>query len=99
MIRNSKVLKRAISRIFNNERQADIWAFCALLTIGATDDLQAIVLQHPEKARLFYLTVIGCIYGAIKSRFKRAFRGVHVLAEALRGRFEHVSAGQACGHP
>ncbi len=73
MIRFSKLNKRIFSRKFNAERQADLWAFCTLLRIGATDDALAIVAQYPEKNSLLWQSVAGCTYSGIKSCLKRVF--------------------------
>jgi hypothetical protein len=73
MIRLSRTTKRAVSRKFNYEWQADMWAICALLHIGATDDIQVILTQYPEKTGLACLCVAGTIYAGVKSRLKRAF--------------------------
>jgi hypothetical protein len=76
MIRFSKTTKRIASRTLNDERQADLWAFCALFQIGATDDVLDIVGQYPEKNSTFWLSFVGCIYSGIKFRVKRAFRTI-----------------------
>ena len=76
MIRFSKLLRRVVSRRFDNESQADLWAFCALLQIGAADDALAISAQYPEKNSAFWLSVAASIYAGIKSRLKRAFRRI-----------------------
>jgi hypothetical protein len=73
MIRFSKVTKRLVSRKLNLEWQADMWAICALLRIGATDDLQAVLTHYPEKTGLIWVSIIGSIYASVKSRLKRAF--------------------------
>jgi len=73
MIRLSRTTKRAVSRKFNDEWQADMWATCALLQIGAADDLQAILKQYPEKIGLVWLCLVGSLYAGVKCRLKRAF--------------------------
>jgi len=73
MTRWSKTTKRAVSRKFNAEWQADMWAFCALLHIGATDDFQAILAHYPEKSGRACLCVAGSLYAGIKSRLKKTF--------------------------
>lgn len=72
MIRLSRIFNRFVSRELNREWQADGWAFCALLQIGATDDIAEILKLHPEKTGICCLCVIGSIYEGIKSRFKIA---------------------------
>jgi len=76
MARFSKATKRLVSRKLNPEWQADMWAMCALLHIGAADDFQAILTQYPEKTGLACLCVAGTIYAGIKSRLKKAFRRI-----------------------
>jgi hypothetical protein len=74
MIRFSKLIKRLVFRTFNAERQADLWAIGVLLYIGATDDLQALLTQHPEKIRWFCLWVVAATFTNIKLRLKGDFR-------------------------
>ena len=76
MMRFSQATKHLVSRKLNLEWQADMWAICALLHIGATDDLQAILTQYPEKTGIACLSVVGTIYAGIKSRLKRASRQI-----------------------
>jgi hypothetical protein len=74
MARISKILQRVASRKITIEKQADAWAFCALLRIGATDDLQAILTQYPEKTPMFWLILYSSIYAGIKRRIRGVLR-------------------------
>jgi hypothetical protein len=83
MIRFSKLLNRVLARQFNTENQADLWAFCALFYIGARDDVLAVLEQHPEKATLFWLSVVGCIRANIQRRLKAAARDMFYFINVL----------------
>jgi hypothetical protein len=74
MIRFSKLLKRVVSRKLNDERQADMWAIAALLYIGARDDLEVFLAEHPDKTGFFCLCVFASIYARIKLCSKRVMR-------------------------
>jgi len=76
MIQFSKELMQVVLRKLNVEHQADIWAFCALFQIGATDDAQAIVAHDSEKRWTFRLAFASSIYAGIKHRVKRAINGI-----------------------
>jgi hypothetical protein len=76
MIRLSQILRRFVSRKLSKETQADTWAFCVLSQIGATDDVQAILTEYPEKTGVFCLCVFSCIYAGIKGRIKRVIRRI-----------------------
>jgi hypothetical protein len=76
MRRFSKVLRRVASRTLNEEIQADAFAFCTMLEIGATDDLQAILTQYPEKTWVFCLCAFASIYTGIKRRIQRVIQGL-----------------------
>jgi hypothetical protein len=79
MIRFKKTTKLIAFRKFNEERQADLWAFCMLFQIGATDDILGIVDQYPEKTTIFWLSVVGSIYSGVKSRLKSVLRPISRL--------------------
>jgi hypothetical protein len=70
MIRFSELVKRIFYSKFNEELQADTWAFCALSFIGANDDAQAICALHPEKRWMFRMAVGCSMYAALKVRIR-----------------------------
>jgi hypothetical protein len=79
-----KLLRRVFFRSFNFERQADMWAILTLMYIRATDDLEIILDEHPEKNGSFWLCVIAGAYAGAKLRLKGAFREVvHVFSVLL----------------
>jgi hypothetical protein len=91
MNRLSKTIYRVVSRKLNNEAQADAWAFCVLLCIGANDDAQAISAQCPEKSWLYKLALASSICTALKNRVKTTFGQILHL---FRTSFS-VSSGKA----
>jgi hypothetical protein len=83
MNRFSKTTKRLVSRKFDDEWQADMWAVGALLFIGAKDDFQAFVNQHPDKTWLVSVCLLASIYTNVKFRVKSAFRPIYCLCQKL----------------
>jgi hypothetical protein len=76
MIRFSKIFQRVVSRKMGHEPQADAWAFCVLIQIGAIVDARAICAQHPEKRWMFNLVRVSSLYAGIKRRIKSVIRRV-----------------------
>jgi hypothetical protein len=76
VMRLAKLTSRVAWRKFNEEEQADAWAFCALFQLGATDDIQVILTQHPEKTGMFCLCAFSSICTAIKVRVRGVIRRV-----------------------
>ncbi len=63
-----------------------MWAFETLFmyALRATDDLEIIFDQHPEKRASFWICVTACTYTGIKLRLKTAFRqAIHVVSALL----------------
>jgi hypothetical protein len=90
MIRFSTLTKRLFFRKFHSERQADVWAFCTLLRIGAAEDALAIAAQSPEKNLLFWQSLAASAYAGLKFRLGNMLRKILRPAGAFVSALFHI---------
>lgn len=62
--------KRMLRQKLNSEWQADCWALCAFLQLGAREEFQDFLRRHPEKVKL----VLVAIPGIWKARLVKALK-------------------------
>jgi hypothetical protein len=68
----ARLIKRNASNLLTDELEADIWAFCALCSIGAKNDLRNLSLQYPEKAGWGALSALCFGFIRVKCSLKAA---------------------------
>jgi hypothetical protein len=62
---SARTTERWLRRYFNQEWQADLYAFCLMFNLGEANDLKAFVERHPGKMWLYFLATTICFVKAI----------------------------------
>jgi len=62
----SRLMRKFIRKNFNQEWEAELWAFILLWCIGARDDLFALIKLYPEKTTLFYVSLGAVLYSTLR---------------------------------